>query len=78
MTKDDIIKMAYAAKMHHQEYEYSDHDLAVLERFAELVAEHEREACAKVIESDANACGKTDTALVLHKAASRIRSRGEK
>jgi hypothetical protein len=50
MTRDDIIKMAYAAGMHDQCYEYSEDDLAVLERFAELVAEQEREACAELCE----------------------------
>jgi hypothetical protein len=38
----------------------------------------EREACAKVVEADANARGKGGGGLVLLKAASRIRARGEK
>ena len=48
MTRDDIIKMAKEAKL---PYEYDTGrvvHLKELERFAELVAAAEREACAKV------------------------------
>jgi len=48
MTRDDIIKMAREAKL---PYEYDTGrvvHLKELERFAELVAAAEREACAKV------------------------------
>ena len=38
----------------------------------------EREACAKVVEADGLARGKGGGGLVLLKAASRIRARGEK
>jgi hypothetical protein len=38
----------------------------------------EREACATLVEADANARGKGGGGLVLLKAASRIRARGEK
>jgi len=50
MTRDDIIKMAREAKL---PYEYDTGrvvHLKELERFAELVAAAEREACAKVQE----------------------------
>jgi len=50
MTRDDIIKMAKEAKL---PYEYDTGrvvHLKELERFAELVAAAEREACAKVQE----------------------------
>jgi len=50
MTRDDIIKMAREAKL---PYEYDTgriFHLKELERFAELVAAAEREACAKVQE----------------------------
>lgn len=50
----------------------------VLIRFVLALLKTEREACARVCEADANARGKTDTALVLLRAASRIRARGEK
>ena len=48
MTRDDIIKMAKEAKL---PYEYDTGrvvHLKELERFAELVAAAEREACAKL------------------------------
>ena len=48
MTRDDIIKMAKEAKL---PYEYDTRrvvHLKELERFAELVAAAEREACAKL------------------------------
>jgi carbamate kinase len=38
----------------------------------------EREACARIVEADADARGKGGGGLVLLKAASRIRARGEK
>ena len=50
MTRDDIIKMAREAKL---PYEYDTGrvvHLKELERFAELVAAAEREACSKVQE----------------------------
>jgi len=47
MTQDEIISMAREAGIdeHHAQF-----DLRI-ERFAKLVAAHEREACAKVIEN---------------------------
>ena len=43
-----------------------------------LAVEKEREACAKLVEADANARGKGGGGLVLMKVAERIRARGEK
>lgn len=55
MTKDEIIQMARQSRFFIKDNEaYSpsnqeDHELTEhLERFAKLVAEHEREACAKM------------------------------
>jgi hypothetical protein len=55
MTQDEIIEMAKQAKFYVEDNEaYSpsnqaDHELTKhLEDFAKLVAQHEREACAKV------------------------------
>ena len=49
MTKDDIIKFALDARLFDDEMEnYADR----LEHFANLVAAHEREACAKLVEPD--------------------------
>jgi hypothetical protein len=47
MNRDDIIRMAREAEA----WPLIDHDgIAALERFAELVAVAEREACARVAE----------------------------
>jgi hypothetical protein len=46
MTPDDIIKMAKQAGLDPDLWNYTD----AFERFAALVAAHEREACAKVCE----------------------------
>ena len=55
MNREDIIRMAKEARFYVKDDEaYSpsnqeDHELTEhLERFAKLVAEHEREACAKL------------------------------
>ena len=57
MTKEDIIRMALGVGMYYREIEdefhtsYSDGIcLEELQRFAALVAAHEREACAKICE----------------------------
>ena len=73
MTKDDIIRMAQQA------YEHCDHipNLKIpkefIERFAQLVATAEREACAKVCEEETRCeeCGH----IILH--ANQIRARGQ-
>jgi len=52
MTNDEIIAMAREAGLRHHIPFFSDSEVHVaLARFAALVAQHEREACAKVIES---------------------------
>jgi hypothetical protein len=43
MTRDDIIRMAQEAGL----WMTSDERIAAVERFAALVAAHEREACEK-------------------------------
>ncbi len=47
-------------------------------KFVSAIQKAEREACARIIEADANARGKGGGGLVLLKAAERIRARGEK
>jgi len=52
MNREDIIRMARECQFAHY---YESGDLVAmpqLERFAALVAAHEREACAKFIEHD--------------------------
>jgi len=52
MTKEDIIRMAREAGGMFDHMMWVNRDLApVFERFAELVAAQEREACAKLCES---------------------------
>ena len=64
MTKDDIIKMAKQAGLDPDLWNYTD----AFERFAALVAAHEREACAKMAEDG----------LIGHTIAKAIRARGER
>ena len=69
MTREDIIRMARDAEL-------NAHGLVIdrLERFAALVAAHEREACAKL-------CEEVDGRLTHYRApdcAVAIRARGEK
>jgi hypothetical protein len=50
MTQDEIIEMARQLKMPYYYQDNTIKDLEKLEAFAKLVAQHEREACAKVCE----------------------------
>ena len=62
MTQDEIIEMARQAGLDPDLWNYTD----AFERFATLVAEHEREKCAKLCES-----------YFERVMASRIRTRGQ-
>jgi len=77
MTKDEIIRMAHDAGLHLATdvnwmpivgFEYA-------QKFANLVAEHEREACAKVCLSEWSTLEQMDAGGVF---AAAIRARGEK
>ena len=58
MIKDDIIKLAREAELHLYVNDLTEEPYAlVVERFANLVAAHEREACAEL-------CDGLDDALV--------------
>jgi len=50
MTQDEIIEMVQFCFPSHREMWCVDGHLPRLERFAKLVAQHEREACAKWLE----------------------------
>jgi hypothetical protein len=55
MTREDIVRMAKEVGM-------ESFDICVeLDDFAKLVAEHEREACAKVVEAWSDWHGGTET-----------------
>ena len=68
MTRDDIIRMAREAMYLNGDNVPSWHEL---ERFADLVAAAEREACAKVADEVANNCLHPD------EIAYAIRARGQ-
>ena len=71
MTRDDIIRMALEAQM---PLIYSD---VALERFAALVAAHEREACAKACDAKAIIEGAVIEGGTAQRCAAAIRARGE-
>ncbi len=72
MNRDDIIKMAREAGAMFDHMTWVERDLApVFERFAALVAAHEREACARV-------CLEEAPSLDGQLCAAAIRARGEK
>jgi hypothetical protein len=49
-----------------------------LQAFAKLVAQHEREACAKIVEANADACSTDSLAqMYLYSNANAIRARGQ-
>ena len=53
-------------------------NMAPLYEFAKLVAQHEREACAKIVELNADACRSDNVAqMILYSNAAAIRARGE-
>ena len=55
MTQDEIIEMARQADIRDSlEYDHMECDIESLEAFAKLVAQHEREACAKVCKKHAD------------------------
>jgi hypothetical protein len=71
MTQDEIIKMAYEAGIIQPQ-----NVIKTLEIFAKLVAEHEREACAKVCDNMAVRYEDMRGAA-LESAAESIRLRGQ-
>jgi hypothetical protein len=67
MNKEDIIKMAREAQL---VYGSDENPLGSVIRFAALVAEHEREACAKLFDGEVWAYDYREIAVA-------IRARGE-
>ena len=82
MLKDDICKwmhMAWntdSAENLKRKFEYYEGDYLPYERFAKLVAEHEREACAKICDDQSDKDGFEGG--YANECAERIRARGEK
>jgi hypothetical protein len=73
MTSEDIIRMAREAGLLTEDEAWVSPYQEAMERFAALVAAHEREACAKVVEDYCGAWDDEGYAL-----AAAIRARGEK
>lgn len=74
MNNDDIILLAIQHTINGLKFNEDG-----LLRFAKLVAEHEREACAKIVEANADACSTDSLAqMYLYSNATAIRARGQK
>jgi hypothetical protein len=81
MTKEEIIRMAREAGfvVDWQHADVAEIKAKRYEHFASLVAEHEREACAKVCEQEVCACcWEDDAQAAAEHLAERIRARGER
>ena len=86
MTKDDICKwmhMAWNVSENNlkRKFEYNEGDYLPYERFAKLVAEHEREACALICEEVANKHARVhypDLESVADECSGKIRARDKK
>jgi hypothetical protein len=76
MTRENIIRMAREARMPYFYGTWEIANLDSLERFAALVAAHEREACAKWADLVAREIDNTNNTATY--IASGIRERGEK
>jgi len=72
MTKEEIIEMANQAKLPHDYVGGELMWLNKLEQFAKLVAEKEREACAKIADSYADGLERNYSEII----ADKIRARG--
>jgi hypothetical protein len=79
MTKDEIIEMAKLSGAMFDHMTWVERDLfPVFERFAKLVAQHEREACAKVCETyDQRESFNDEDMAVADSCAKAIRARGQ-
>jgi hypothetical protein len=76
MTQDEIIEMAIEAGIIQPQ-----NVIKTLEIFAKLIAQHEREACAKLLEDTADGAKKVDPKgfvwQAIQKSAEFIRARGQ-
>ena len=74
MTQDEIIQMAKQAGFYQAGHTSYQVITATIQDFAKLVAEHEREACAKVCEAQEDDGGEWD---IQQQCANAIRARGQ-
>ena len=82
MTQDEIIEMAKQAGssklISKDSVEHALTSTAKIEAFAKLIAAKEREACALIVESNADACRSDGVAqMYLYSNATAIRAKGE-
>ena len=83
MTKDDICQWMHMAWNFNEDnlkrkFEYHEGDYLPYEKFAKLVAEHEREACALICEEVANKHARVhypDLESVADECSGKIRAR---
>ena len=77
MTKEEIIEMAKQSGAMFDHMTWVERDLLpIFARFAELVAEHEREACAKMcdeydVAEDVNSCDTAEGIAIAIRARSK-------
>ena len=75
MTQDEITRMAREAGLQ----PYYDEQVAAIARFAAIVAATEREACADILDRNADRCDPYSVAFdVLDSNAKAIRARSQK
>ena len=75
MTKEQIIEMARQAGVRDDEHTFEFSQYKYLERFATLIAEHERERCAEIC--DVLAVHPEYASSITKLAAQAIRNRGQ-
>ena len=78
MTQDEIMEMAQECRLIGSDPRLYGIYMDALLSFAKLVAEREREACAKIVEANADACSTDSLAqMYLYSNATAIRARGQ-
>jgi tRNA(Leu) C34 or U34 (ribose-2'-O)-methylase TrmL len=70
MTREDIVRMAKEAGMDYLQY-ISPEAFEKVEAFAKLVAQHEREACAKIVDAWSDWHGGTEILATAIRARSK-------
>jgi len=78
MTREDIIRMARESEWLSKYDSSTGFSAEVAIRFAELVAAHEREECAKVCDDEADDGTEGEWDSCCRNLARQIRARGEK
>jgi len=78
MTDEQIAKLYDQALVIENNGDYVAGELDPV-KFAKLVAQHEREACANIVELNADACRSDGVAqMILYSNAAAIRARGQR